>query len=184
MEKPLWRRRSSVYVIESPYLRLRKDVVDLPDGTSLDEYYIRESLGYAVIFPLTDAGEVVMVRQYRYGADRVTLELPTGAIDTGETPLACAQRELAEETGYTASRWEELIALHAEPVRSDALMHAFIAFDARQTQAQHLDPTEVLEPETFSCESLVHALDKGEIGSVASLAVIHAALARLRISAF
>jgi ADP-ribose diphosphatase len=182
MEKPLWRRRSSTYVIESAHMRIRSDEVELPSGVVIPHYYVRESPGFVMIFALTPEREVVLVRQYRYGIDEVIIELPAGSIDYGEDPLDCAQREFAEETGYTATRWERLSAVPAEPVRSNSFVHAFLAFDAVQTQSQKLDATEAIEPFTASLDELREMLRSDAIGAVSCVAVAYTALERLRNS--
>ncbi|MDE2482791.1 MAG: NUDIX hydrolase [bacterium] len=178
MQKPNWPVRSSSYVIDSPFMRVRLDELELPSG-SVVPYYVRESHGFVMIFALTSAREVVLVRQYRYGNDSIALELPAGSLEAGEDPLACAKRELAEETGYTASRWEPLVRIPAEPVRSTSMLHAFIAYDAVPTTAQHLDPTEIIEPHAVSLDELRDLARSGELGSVACIAVTFAALDRL-----
>ena len=180
MEKPLWRRRSSTYIIESPHLRIRSDEVELPNGVVLPNYYVRESTGFAMIFALTPARDVVLVRQYRYGIDEVIIELPAGSIDPGEAPLVCAQRELTEETGYTAARWERLSVVPAEPVRSNSYLHAFLAFDAVQTHPQNLDAAEAIEPFTVSLDALHELLRTDAIGAISCVAVAYTALDRLR----
>jgi ADP-ribose pyrophosphatase len=180
MEKPLWRRRSSTYLIESPHLRIRSDEVELPNGVVIPHYYVRESLGFVIIFALTPQEKVVLVRQYRYGIDEVIIELPAGSIDRGEDPLDCAKREFAEETGYTARRWEHLCAVPAEPVRSNSRVHAFLAFDAVQTHPQKLDATEAIEPFTASLEELREMLRTDAIGAISCVGVAYTALERLR----
>ncbi len=180
MEKPLWRRLSSTYLIESTHLRIRSDEVELPNGVVIPNYYVRESLGFVMIFALTPAREVVLVRQYRYGIDQVIIELPAGSIDRGEDPLDCARRELTEETGYTATRWERLSVVPAEPVRSNSYLHAYLAFDAVQTHPQQLDATEAIEPFTASLEELHAMLHTDAIGAVSCVAVAYTALDRLR----
>ncbi|HUN29472.1 MAG TPA: NUDIX hydrolase [Alphaproteobacteria bacterium] len=182
MEKPLWRVRSSSYLIDSEHLRIRSDEIELPSGAVLPNYYVRESLGFVMVFALTPAREVVLVREYRYGIDEVIVELPAGSIDAGEDPLASAQRELAEETGYTAARWEHLATLPAEPVRSNSMLHAFLAFDAAATQVQKLDPTEAIEPFTVPLGQIRAMLRADAIGSVSCVAVAYAALDRLASS--
>jgi ADP-ribose pyrophosphatase len=182
MEKPLWRRRSSTYIIDSPHLRIRSDEVELPSGVVIPHYYVRESLGFVMIFALTPQREVVLVRQYRYGIDAVIVELPAGTIDPGEDPLACAQRELAEETGYTAPRWEPLGVVPAEPVRSNSCMHAYLAFDAVPTQAQNLDIAEAIEPFTVTLDGLRDLLRTGGLGAASCVAAAYTALERLRSS--
>lgn len=176
MEKPLWRVRSSRYIVETEHMRLRADEVELPNGTVLDEYYVRESNGFVTIFALTPRDEVVLLRQYRYGLDAVIVELPAGSIDAGESPLACAQRELLEETGYTAPQWEALMAVPAEPVRSNSIMHLFLARGAEQTGVQSLDPTETIEPFTVSLDELRAMLRRGELGALSGIAAAYAAL--------
>ena len=181
MEKPLWRVLSSTYLIESEHMRIRSDAIELPRGVVIPNYYVRESFGFVMVFALTPAREVVLVRQYRYGIDDVIVELPAGSIDRGEDALVCGQRELAEETGYTASRFEHLATIPAEPVRSNSLLHAFIAFDATRTGAQTLDPTEAIEPFTVPLEDLRPMLRANAIGAVSCVAIAYAALDRLQM---
>jgi ADP-ribose pyrophosphatase len=179
MEKPLWRRRKSTYLVNSEHMRLRSDEVELPNGTIIDSYFIRESNGFVIVFALTPQREVVLVRQYRYGIDDVIVELPAGSIDECEDPLDCAKRELAEETGYAAQRWEPLFSLPAEPVRSNSIAHCFIAYDAVPAQAQNLDPTESIEPFVVSLEELHAMLRRGEFGAISAVGAAYAALDRL-----
>lgn len=170
MEKPLWRRRSSRYVIDSPHLRLRSDEIELPDGTIVPEYFVRESEGFVVVAAITEAAEVVMVREYRYGSDRVHLDLPAGTIAPGEHPAACAARELAEETGYVADRLELVAAYHAEPVRSTAQVRVFLGYDARLIAQPRRDPSECMEVELLTLEGLRRGLADGSVDSGASIA--------------
>ncbi len=179
MKKPHWRVRSSTYLIESAHLRIRSDEVELPNGTVISDYFVRESDGYVMIFALTPQREVVVVHQYRYGVDEVILEFPAGSIDRNEDPLACARRELAEETGYTASRWEQILNVPAEPVRSNGRMRAYLAYDAVKTQEQNLDLTEAIEPYTVPLDRIRPMLREGAFGAVSCVAVAYAALDRL-----
>jgi ADP-ribose pyrophosphatase len=160
-------------------MRLRSDEVELPNGTVLDAYYVRESNGFVIVVALTPERDVVLVRQYRYGVDDVIVELPAGSIDEGEDPLDCAKRELAEETGYTAQRWEPLMAVPAEPVRSNSIVYCYIAYDARRTQPQHLDPTESIEPFVVSLDDLHAMLRRGALRAMSTVAAAYAALDRL-----
>jgi 8-oxo-dGTP pyrophosphatase MutT (NUDIX family) len=163
MQKPNWRRRSSQYLVESPFMRLRADELELPDGTIVPQYYVRESPGFVVAFAVTGDDRVVMVRQYRYGSDEIHLELPAGMLDDGEDPLACATRELAEETGFEAGRWEFVAEYYAEPVRSTAKCFIFLARDAAKSREAALDPTEVLEVELLAVDDLRARLRDGSI---------------------
>lgn len=86
------------------FLELRRDGVQLPDGSHATREYLRHNGAVAVV-PLLDDGRLVLVRQYRYPLAKVLLELPAGKLDLGESQLHCAQRELVEETGYVAREW-------------------------------------------------------------------------------
>ena len=163
MEKPLWRRRRSALVVDSPHMRLRVDDLELPNGTLVPDYYVRESYGFVITFPLTAAGEVVLVRQYRYGSDAVHLELPAGGLHQGEEPLECARRELLEETGYASAHWTFAGAYYAEPVRANAKGHIFLATDARRICDPAPDPTEVIETELASVATFRAMLKDGRI---------------------
>lgn len=160
-------------------MRLRKDEIELPDGKRIPDYFVRESPGFVIVFAITHDDRVVVVHQYRYGIDRITLELPAGAMDDEEHPLACAQRELIEETGFTAERWEELLVAPSDPVRSNSIMHAYFAHDAKCTHEQDLDEGEEVEFETLPIDDFKRRLLDGGIGAVPSIAVAYAALERL-----
>ncbi|MGZ3499172.1 MAG: NUDIX hydrolase [Vulcanimicrobiaceae bacterium] len=173
MEKPGWRVTASSYAINTPYLRLRKDTIELPDGTVIDDYYVRESRGYVIVFAITPENEVVLVRQYKHGIGKVILELPAGAIDAGETPAQTAIRELAEETGYEAASMESLGSFITEPTNSNALAHLFLALDARPTGEQQLDLTETIDVELTTFDELRELVRNGAIDSLPHVGAIH-----------
>jgi ADP-ribose pyrophosphatase len=176
MEKPLWRRRATRLLVDSPHLRLRSDELELPDGTIIADYYVRESDGFVVIFAVTTDERVVLVRQYRYGSDEIHLELPAGTLDAGEDPMDCARRELLEETGYSAPLWEFVGSYYAEPVRSNSRAHVFLALDAQKTQAPALDATEVIEVEETRLDELRAMLQDGRIDAGHAVAAAYRVL--------
>ncbi len=97
-------RTGSTTLVSGGFLEVRKDTVRLPDGSAATREYIQHSGAVAVI-PLLDDGRCVLVRQYRYPLQKVLLEWPAGKLEAGEKTIACAMRELLEETGYTAAEW-------------------------------------------------------------------------------
>jgi len=99
------------------FLEVRRDDVRLPDGASATREYVVHP-GAVMIVPLLDDGRLVLERQFRYPVARVLLEFPAGKIDAGEATLACAQRELLEETGYRAREWACAGVLHNAPAYS------------------------------------------------------------------
>jgi len=163
MQKPNWRRRASRYLVESPFMRLRVDELELHDGTILPEYFVREAAGFVIVFATTADDRIVLIRQYRYGSDGIHLELPAGGLDAGEDAAACAARELAEETGYVAAAVEAIGFYYPEPVRSSARAHLFVARDAVRAGEPKLDPTEVLEVELATFDEFRAMLRDGRI---------------------
>ncbi|HEY1428924.1 MAG TPA: NUDIX hydrolase [Candidatus Tumulicola sp.] len=179
MEKPLWRRRATRMLVDSPHLRLRSDELELPDGTVIADYYVRESDGFVAIFAVTHDDRIVLVRQYRYGSDAIHLELPAGTLDAGEDSLDCAKRELLEETGFSGPHWEFVGTYWAEPVRSNSQAYVYLARDVRKTQEPELDPTEVIEVEEASFDEVRAMLQDGRIDAGHAVAAGYRVLDRL-----
>ncbi len=177
MQKPRWRRVATRYVIDSPFLRIRQDTIELPDGTVVPEYYVRESAGFVMVFALTTDERVVLVRQYRYATDSLGLELPAGMLEPGEDPETCARRELLEETGYSAASIALLAECAVEAVRSDAKAFIFTATGARRTSEPRLDATEHIEVELASLAEFAAMLEDGRIDNLASIAAGYRVLA-------
>lgn len=137
------RRLDGGSVYEGHFLHVQRDHVALPDGSTAQREYIRHP-GAVMIVPLLDDGRLLMERQYRYPMGRVMLEFPAGKLDAGEDPLACGQRELIEETGYSAAEWAYAGVLHNAIAYSDEGIHIFFARGLTGGQ-QKLDAGEFLE---------------------------------------
>lgn len=102
---------SGEQVYRGKFLDVRCDTIALPDGDTATREYIVHP-GAVMVVPLLDDGRLVLERQYRYPLGRVLIEFPAGKIDPGESMLRCAQRELAEETGYRATEWARAGVIH------------------------------------------------------------------------
>ena len=102
------------------------DTVRLPNGKLATREFMNHPDAVGVV-PFLDRDTVVMVRQYRHPVGEVTLELPAGKLDAGESILTCVKRELAEETGYTAKSIKPLIQYWPTPAFADEVLHLFIA---------------------------------------------------------
>jgi ADP-ribose pyrophosphatase len=175
-----WTVRASNYLVDEPFLRVRSDTVELPDGTIIEGYFVRESRGFAVIAALTPERRIVLVRQYKHGIAQVVLELPAGMIDAGEEPQTCAIRELAEETGYAGEPPRLLRSLFADPTSSNASFHVFLIENAVPKFAQSLDTTEAIVVETTTIEDLHAAVRDGRIASGPQVAAAYIALDHIR----
>ena len=130
-------------VFDGNLLKVHRDTVRLPDGTTGQREYIRHPGAVAVV-ALFDDGDVLLERQFRYPQRRTFIEVPAGKLEPGEPPLETAKRELIEETGYVAAEWTHLGALHTTIGYSDETIQLFLA-KGLAMQAQKLDAGEFLE---------------------------------------
>jgi 8-oxo-dGTP pyrophosphatase MutT (NUDIX family) len=146
-----------------PLFRPRFDrLVHPPSGREL-ERLVLEAPDWCNVVARTPAGRFVMVRQYRFGSRSVTLEIPGGMVDRGEAPEQGARRELREECGYAAPRWQPLGAVQANPAIHDNLLHMFLAEDALPVGAQQPDEGEDIQVIELSPEELRAAIAGGEV---------------------
>lgn len=127
-------RLASEEIYDGRLLKVFRDRVRLPDGRESVREYIRHP-GAAVILALDEGNEIVLVRQFRYPLGQSFVELPAGKIDPGEDALACAKRELEEETGYRAGRWQYLMALYPCIGYADERLSFFLARDLTRAPA-------------------------------------------------
>ncbi|WP_017304047.1 NUDIX hydrolase [Spirulina subsalsa] len=151
-----WQKLNSKWIIQNEWCTIRQDTVQLSSGKILDDYFINLRPDVALVLPVTPQQDVVFVRQYRHGVEKILLELPAGKFDpTEEDSLTAAQRELEEETGYISSQWSKLTTVHDSPVQDTNQVHIFLAENVVLEGTQHLDENEELEvvlmpfPETF-----------------------------------
>jgi 8-oxo-dGTP pyrophosphatase MutT (NUDIX family) len=142
---------------------LRKDTIILPNGSQVDDFYVRETRGFVILFAITPDDQVIFTREYRHGFGEHLLGLPGGQIDEGESPQECARRELAEETGYAGSEPELVGSFIVAPVNSDGEFYVYLVRDARPTVAQSLDVTEDISLEFYPLAGLHQMVRDGRI---------------------
>lgn len=172
-----WRTRSTRPVYVNPWIRVREDVAELPDGRRT-LYGVVETRPAVGVLPLLDADTVVLVGQYRYVARAFRWEIPTGAVMDGESEIAAAQRELAEEAGYRAGRLEKLCAFDSSKSILDETAHLYLATDLAAVRHEP-DATEFIETATFAFDEVVAMVARSEIvDAMTVVAVLHAARRR------
>jgi ADP-ribose pyrophosphatase len=157
-------------VFDGKLLHVRRDTVRLPDGKLATREYIVHP-GAVLIVPVLPDGRLVVERQYRYPLGSVLIEFPAGKLDPGETPLVTGQRELREEAGYTAARWQPLGRVHTVVSYSTEAIDFFVA-DGLTHVGAALDDGEFLEIAALSVEDMLAALDRGEITDAKTVAAL------------
>lgn len=140
-----WKILSSTQTFKDPWLSVRSDHVRLEDGREISGYHILEYPDWVSVIGLTNQGHVVLIREYRHGAEAITIGLPSGASEPGEDMLEVAQREFNEETGYTAREWVKIGAGYSNWAINTNKVHYYLAFGAEKTGEQSLDPNEDIE---------------------------------------
>jgi len=126
----VWRREGSEQLADCRVFRVRRDTSRSPRDGGAHDFYVIEAPDWINVIPLTADGRVVMIEQFRHGTGEVTLEIPGGMVDPGETPRETAAREMLEETGYAARELVALGSLHPNPAIQDNRIHTFLAREA------------------------------------------------------
>jgi len=146
------------------FLNMKRDTVSLPDGGQAIREYLTHP-GAVAIVALLDDGRVLMERQYRYPIAKACLEIPAGKLDPSEDHLVCAQRELEEETGYTAKKWSYIRRIHPVISYSTEFIDIYLA-EGLVPGKSHLDEEEFLDVFAAPIDQLLAWVESGEITDV------------------
>ena len=158
-------------IYQGNILDLEVDRVLLPSGGEASREVVRHQ-GAVVVLPLHEDRRIEVVRQYRYPMGEILLELPAGKLDPGESPAACAGRELAEETGWYPVEIHELGSFFTTPGFTDEVLHAFIATPLQPAPDVAKDPDEAIESVTMTVEEAFNACRDGTICDSKTIAAI------------
>ncbi len=171
LARAAWRTLSSRPVYENPWIRVREDIAQLPDGRTTI-YGVVQCADAVGVLPLLDGDRVVLVGQYRYVTRAFRWEMPTGE--------AAARRELREEAGYEAERLTELCVFDTSKSVVEERAWLYLAEGLRPTPAQP-DETEFIEVQAVPFDEVLGMVERSEItDAMTVIAVLHAARRRRR----
>ena len=155
-----------------------KDYVKMPDGKIVEWDFV-DHKGAAAVLPITEDGKVVMVKQYRNALNRVTLEIPAGGMNPGESPYESAVRELTEETGYCSDHVTHLKDIVSAIGFCNETIYIYLAEHLKPAK-QHLDEDEFLEAEPVALEELVRQILADQIRDAKTQAAVLKVWCKLR----
>ena len=154
-------------LLKGKFLHALRDTVALPNGQStIREYFVHP--GAVMIIPMLNDGRVIMERQFRYPVGQVMIEFPAGKLDPNEPVLACAQRELREETGYIATEWARAGVLHPVIAYSTEVIEIWFARGLKAGERQ-LDDGEFLDVFEADPQELMQWCQQGKVTDAKTL---------------
>ncbi len=163
MPKP-WKILSSNLVLETKYVTVHKDALELPNGHQIQDYYVFEFNDWARVVPITSDQQLILVEQYRHGVKKITCEFPAGMMDPHEqSAIETAKRELLEETGYTSEDWLPLGSFKLGPSRIKNGFHLFLARNCYLTSSQNLDASEDIHIRKVSFSEFERMFENGQV---------------------
>lgn len=174
IEKEILLERTPAF--EGKLLHVFRDSVEVAGRRTWREVVLHP--GAAAIIPVTDEGEILFVRQYRYAVGAPLLEIPAGKLDPGESPDDCAARELTEETGFRAGRLRKLGAVYTTPGFCNETIHLYLADRLIQAE-QHLDTDEFLDVVPIPLGEVRRMMASGELCDAKTLSALAMAMDKL-----
>jgi 8-oxo-dGTP pyrophosphatase MutT (NUDIX family) len=175
-----WSRLSSIPIIQDRWLHVTADRCEIEPGKIIEPFYVLHEKEWVHVCALNNRAEVLTVRQYRYAADAVCIELPGGVVDAGEDHRSAAVRELMEETGHAAERWSYVGKLFANPARQTNSVHIYLAEELSLGADQTLDETEDISWSFMSSAALEESIRSGEFSQALHVASLYRVQQHLR----
>jgi len=179
MREQRWKKITSKKVFEDRWFKARADACQFPDGRIIDPYYVVELPNWANAVVVTPNNEIVLVKQYRYPVDAVTLELPGGVINEGEDPMLAALRETQEETGYSSDQIQLICKTAPNPAINDNIAFFYLIENAVPTAHTNPDFFEDIEVVLYSKNDFIQLLQQNKIMHGVQLGPIYEALIKL-----
>ncbi|MCC5942765.1 MAG: NUDIX hydrolase [Balneolaceae bacterium] len=170
--KPKWNVVEDKKVFETPIFSLH-EIELIPDKIeNTHPFYVLNAPEWINVIALTADHEIVLVEQYRAGIDEVTLEIPGGMVDRGESPAEAAQRELLEETGFRSKSWTFLGKTSSNPAILSNYTHLYLAENCEKTDKQHTDGSEDIRIHKMPMKNFLELVSRGVVHHSIVLAAV------------
>lgn len=167
-----WEILESEYIHQSQWLVARKDKVKTTQGVVINDFYVLEYPTWVNVVAITDTGKYILEKQYRHGIGEVVYEICAGTCEKGEEPLAAAQRELLEETGFGGGKWSFLGKFAPNPNSMNNWCYSFLAEGVIKQQEAQQEPSENIEVLQVDKSELKSKIMDGEIVEGIMLALL------------
>lgn len=168
----------SQLIYDGKVVHLYLDTVKLPNGNTTRREIVRHS-GAVAIVPLDAERRIILVRQFRYAAGRVLLEVPAGTLEVGESPDVCAVRELQEEIGYRPNKLQKIGGVFVAPGYTTEFIHLYLASDLVPSRLD-ADDDELLEIVRLPLGEVLARIRHGEIADAKTISAIFLAQEHLK----
>lgn len=168
-----WKVLSSEYIFQEPWLTVRRQHIQLPNGNEIPDYYLLDYPDWVNIIAVTREKKFVLIRQYRHGLGYSAMELCAGVRESYDpSPLISAQRELLEETGYGNGYWSQYAELSVNPSTHTNITYSFLATDVEKISDQNLEATEDISVHLLTAKEVKDLLLKDGIKQALQAAVL------------
>lgn len=158
-----WKVLQTDTIFQAGLFKLRVDKLELPDQRVMPRYYVMEFTDWVNVVPITSAGQIVMIEQYRHAVGERFLEIPGGSTNLNEDPKIAGERELLEETGYQGKEWVYCGYHNPNPALQSNRMHTFLALNCEKVAEPNLDPYEEIQIQLMDLKSVLDQWERGEI---------------------
>lgn len=160
-KEKLFANAETKMICDTKHMQLQTETVKLPDGKPLTHEVLVQK-DASVMIPVTDDGQLILVKQYRPSAKKILWELPAGKVDEGENPKETAIRELQEEIGKLPQKIKKICEAYSTPGYSSEMLHFYLAQELIDNKLPH-EENETIEIKHFSLARLMQMIKNGEI---------------------
>ena len=168
-----WESLSKESILErKPWFEVFHEVIRLPDGKIVSDYYSIEMPHYTAVFAVTVEQKIMVLRCYRHAIGELTITMPGGMVNEGESPLVGIQREFLEETGYVAKEWKFLGEFVGNSTRGCGTYHFFFASGAYSVQAPNSGDLEELELLLLTPQEVEQVIDRRQAKSLGVASIL------------